>query len=76
MTQFDLEQQIMHCWSVCDDIKDLREMRDTRQLSEDELDNYLLGLQSVYQLKFEKLFNLFKKLLQEQAVQKNPALGP
>lgn len=66
----------MHCWSVCDDIKDLREMRDTRKLSEDELDNYLLGLQSIYQLKFEKLFGLFEKLLQEQAVVKNPALGP
>lgn len=60
MTQFDLEQQIMQCWSVCDDIKDLREMREIRTLSKDELDDYLLGLQSIYQLKFEKLSIIFE----------------
>lgn len=60
MTQFDLEQQIMQCWSVCDDIKDLREMRAIRTLSKDELDDYLLGLQSIYQLKFEKLSIIFE----------------
>ncbi len=50
----------MQCWSVCDDIKDLREMRAIRTLSKDELDDYLLGLQSIYQLKFEKLSIIFE----------------
>ena len=50
----------MQCWSVCDDIKDLREMREIRTLSKDELDDYLLGLQSIYQLKFEKLSIIFE----------------
>ena len=37
MTLFDLEQQILRCWSVCDDIQDLRKFRDARKLTEDEL---------------------------------------
>ena len=76
MTQFDLEQQIMRCWSVCDDIQDLRKFRNERKLTEDELDNYLLGLVSLYQVKFENLFSLYEQMLREQAVVKNPALGP
>ena len=66
MTLFDLEQQIMRCWSVCDDIQDLRKFRDGRKLTEDELDNYLLGLVSLYQVKFENLFSLYEQVLQEQ----------
>lgn len=60
----------MHCWSVCDDIEDLRHARDSRQLSEDELDNYLLGLKTIYQVKFEKLFALFEQLLRENAAKR------
>lgn len=71
MIQFDLEQQIMRCWSVCDDIQDLRKMRDTRKMSEDEIDNYLLGLISLYQIKFENLFSIYEQLLREQAIRKN-----
>ncbi len=66
MTLFDLEQQILRCWSVCDDIQDLRKLRDERKLTEDELDNYLLGLVSLYQVKFENLFSLYAQVLQEQ----------
>ena len=71
MLQYDLEQQIMRCWSVCDDIQDLRKLRDERELTEDELDNYLLGLVSLYQVKFENLFTLYEQMLREQAAQKN-----
>lgn len=71
MVQYGLEQQILRCWSVCDDIQDLRKLRDERQLSEDELDNYLLGLISLYQVKFENLFSMYEQMLREQAAQKN-----
>lgn len=61
----------MRCWSVCDDIEDLRNIRDSRKLSEDELDNYLLGLKTIYQVKFEHLFDLFEQLLRERRAEKN-----
>jgi hypothetical protein len=64
--RFDLEQQIMNCWNVVDDIKMVQAMTDLRPLSEDELANALLGLQTLYQMKFEVLFNTFEKLIKEQ----------
>lgn len=67
MTQFDLEQQIMQCWSVCEDIEALRQYRDTTTMTEDQLDNYLLGLHTIYQVKFEKLFSVFEHTLRQRA---------
>lgn len=72
MTQFDLEQQIMDCWGVVDDIKCLYKVPDTRPLSEDEMQNYLLGLQTIYQVKFEQLFETFEKFLKEYYNIKHP----
>lgn len=67
-TRFDLEQDIMNCWSVVDDIKELsRCMLDRRKMSEDELSNYLLGLETIYQVKFERLFETFEMLIRENA---------
>jgi hypothetical protein len=63
MTRFDLEQQIMDCWGVVDDIKTLYRQTDIRQLSEDEWLNCLLGFSTVYQFKFEQLFDTFEKLI-------------
>lgn len=67
-TRFDLEQQIMNCWSVVDDIKALQELEDLREVSEDEKQNYLLGLRTIYQAKFEKLFSIFETCIKERAV--------
>lgn len=64
-TRFNLEQQIMDCWNVCDDIKTIIKMSDLRELSEDELLNAMIGLQTMYQLKFEILFDMFEKMIQE-----------
>jgi hypothetical protein len=58
--RFDLEQDIMNCWSVVEDIKELnRCMLDRRKMTEDEISNYLLGLETIYQVKFERLFETF-----------------
>lgn len=71
MIQYDLEQQIMRCWAVCDDIQDLRKFRSERELTEDELDNYLLGLVSLYHIKFEYLFSMFEQMLKAQVDKTN-----
>jgi len=64
-TQFDLEQQIMDCWHVVDDLKVVSE-----SLVEDDLDpekaaNILIGLEQLYQLKFDRMFRTFEKLQKE-----------
>lgn len=66
--RFDLEQDIMNCWSVVDDIKELsRSMLDRRKMTEDEISNYLLGLETIYQVKFERLFETFEMLIRKNA---------
>ncbi len=60
---FDLEQSIMQCWNVCDDIQLLLDKWD--DLDEDGKQNLLIGLKSLYQLKFERSFELFEKVLAE-----------
>jgi hypothetical protein len=61
---FDVEQSIMQCWGVVDDLKLLTEQVYDRPkpLTEDELGNILLGMQTLYQLKFEKCFDEFEEL--------------
>jgi hypothetical protein len=63
--QFDLEQQIMNCWGVVDDIQGLLKLEDLRSMTEDEHQNYLLGLATIYQVKFELLQNLFERFMAE-----------
>jgi len=56
--RFDLEQGIMQCWNVCDDIELLVHAWDG--LDEDAKLNYLIGLKQMYQLKFERTFSQFE----------------
>jgi hypothetical protein len=64
---FELEQSIMQCWNVCDDIKLISHQIYDRPkpLTEDELGNLLIGLESIYHLKFEKCFNEFEAICRE-----------
>ena len=66
-TRFDLEQEILSCWSIVDDLKTVYS---TERLytDEDEMQNVLLGLYTLYQLKFENLFNTFQVLVQNGEV--------
>lgn len=65
MDRFDFEQQIMDCWNVTKDIDTLRkqllDMEDG--MSQDDIDNYLLGLKTIYDVKFNQLFDQFEQLI-------------
>ena len=63
--RFEFEQQIMDCWGVTDDIDTLYKLSDIREMSEDELANALLGLKTVYQMKFELLFDMFEQMIKD-----------
>lgn len=70
MDRFDLEQQIMKCWNVTDDINTLYEgvMDSSPELTTDEIANALLGMHQLYELKFNKLFATFEQLVQERKI--------
>lgn len=60
----ELEQRISACWGVVDDIKAVYTIhQDRRELSVDEMSNALMGIEHLYQIKFELLFDTFEKHL-------------
>lgn len=71
--RFDLEQQIMACWNIVEDIqllnKGVLEGRpDSSAMTQDEISNYLLGLESIYSLKFEQMFDTFSTLVSTRKI--------
>ena len=62
--RFDFEQQIQKCWMITDDIEEVSEAiaegKYVRYQETDMLCNTLNGLSSMYNLKFNKLWDLFE----------------
>lgn len=63
ISRFDLEQQILDCWRITDDLKQLTEAVGNQCLSEDQTLNILIGLYEIYNLKFDQAFTTFEKLI-------------
>lgn len=68
--RFDLEQQIMNCWTIIEDIKLLDKnvlegKLEGGEMTKDEISNYLLGLESIYDLKFQQMFDTFSNLVKQ-----------
>jgi hypothetical protein len=58
---YELEEQIMKCWGVTDDLKVLLESVE----HDDRQSNILIGLIDLYDMKFEKLFKIYEQILTE-----------
>ena len=65
--RFDFEQQIMSCWNVTSDLKDLNEALLESDLTKDQISNILTGIEQLYQIRFDKLFRQFETLVHEYA---------
>ena len=68
--RYDVEQSLMSCWTVIDDIKLLSENVLDGKLDTDDIANYLIGLHSVYGLKFQNCFDQFSELQRQQWVER------
>jgi hypothetical protein len=64
--RYDVEQSLMSCWGIIDDIKLLSETVLDGKMNTDEVSNYLIGLHSVYGLKFQNCFDQFSELQKQQ----------
>tara|TARA_R110000868_G_scaffold74031_1_gene214232 strand:+ start:76 stop:294 length:219 start_codon:yes stop_codon:yes gene_type:complete len=64
ITRFTLEDQIMECWGVVDDL-DMVYSNEALYQNEDRMMNVLLGMQELYRLRFERLFQTFEHLIHE-----------
>ena len=63
----DLEQRIMECWELVDDVNLLYEQVMDKDLHKDQdrLANALLGLHTIYKMKFERAFNTYEEALKK-----------
>ena len=66
---FDLEQELMDCWKVTDDVKMVtKHFVDDPGMSPelaDALMNKYFAVQELYELKFDKLWNTFEAVAYE-----------
>jgi hypothetical protein len=57
--RFDLEQQIMNCWNIVDDLEYVTDL----VTDNDDAMNVLIGLKTLYTKKFEKLQEIFESVI-------------
>jgi hypothetical protein len=60
----DLEERIMDCWSVTSDIRLAYEeyLDSPKPMDEDELSNILIGIEYIYNRKFQRLWQAFENV--------------
>jgi hypothetical protein len=63
--RFKFETQIMSCWNVTTDMKDLSDEVLEGDLSKDQITNVLIGIEHLYTIRFQKLFRQFEQLIRE-----------
>ena len=62
--RFTLEDQIMQCWGVTEDL-DMIYHTEALYQDEDRMMNVLLGVQELYKIRFQRLFDTFEKMVHE-----------
>jgi hypothetical protein len=70
LDRFDLEQAIMSAWTTSEDIKLIWEQYydGMDKLSEDQVANLLLGLQEIHNLRCQKLWDIYEKMVREKKI--------
>ena len=67
--RFDLEQQILKCWNITEEVQLLNEkVLEDDSYTRDQISNYLLGLHTIYEAKFDKLFSQFENMVKERKI--------
>ena len=61
--RFDLEQHLMTCWMVTDDLRDVIVISES--CSKEELITMLTGMRLLYLLRFERTFNCFEAMIKD-----------
>tara|TARA_R110002153_G_scaffold106146_1_gene245222 strand:- start:605 stop:811 length:207 start_codon:yes stop_codon:yes gene_type:complete len=64
---YNLEPMILDCWHVCNDLEVIfRQIGDgEREPTQDEMMNTLMGMQQLYQWKFEQLFDKYEQVMND-----------
>jgi hypothetical protein len=62
--RFDLEENILQCWTVVEELKLFRE--NFSGLTNEDRDTYIHGIELMYENKFQKLWDVFEKMVHEK----------
>jgi hypothetical protein len=62
--RFDLEQNILQCWQIVEELRLFRE--NFSGLTNEDQDAYIRGLELMYETKFQKLWDGFEKMVHEK----------
>lgn len=71
--RFDLEQQIMQCWGIVDELEYVMEA--VEEGDDDKILNLLIGLKELYSRKFDKMFNTFEECIKKGELERNISLN-
>lgn len=63
--QFQLEQAILRCWDVCEDLGDLIALIEKEGCSAEQIATMLATFRTLYQFRFDHAFGLFEDLSQQ-----------
>ena len=66
--RFDLEQNILDCWKITDDINLLYKNVMESEIDKDHVSNVLLGLQAIYSMRFEQLWETFETIVRNKEI--------
>ena len=66
LDRFDLEQQLLECWRITDDIKTVLKITEAEDI--DRTQNALIGLQEIYEQKFNDLWDTFEIMIREKRI--------
>lgn len=71
--RFDLEQQIMQCWGIVDELDFV--MDAVEEGDNDKTLNILIGLKELYARKFDKMFNTFEVCISANVFEQQNSLN-
>lgn len=66
-TFIEMEEKIMKCWGVIEDLETTCQGVMDHNWSEDDIANALIGMRTIYNLRFDQLMTCFETLLRENA---------
>ena len=70
--RFMLEQKLMNCWQMTDDLDTIAEYigdsSDINAQGKDRLLNMLIGMRDLYHIKFEHTMDLFNELVRNRTI--------
>jgi hypothetical protein len=66
--RFDFEQELLKCWNVTDDLDMILEEVLERDLTQDQTANIILGMKTIYEIKFNRLWDMFEAGVKERNI--------